>query len=415
MSISSDLALPSLQRAGTDAAADGSQLPSDHPTPRLTEAERHRLLVEWNDTRTEYPRDRCIHELFEAQAERTPEAVAVVYEDRQLTYRELNRRANQLAHCLRIVGVGPEVLVGICVERSLEMVVGLLGILKAGGAYVPLDPAYPPERLAFMLDDSEVGIILSYGLPAAGLPRGKRKVVALDRDSAAIAACSNANPNAGVAAHNLAYVMYTSGSTGRPKGVGVVHRGVVRLVKNTDYVELGQDEVFLQFAPLSFDASTFEIWAPLLNGGRLVVFPPGPASLAELGDCIEKQRVTTLWLTAGLFHALAEEGLDRLRGLRQLLVGGDVVSPRHAIHALRNSNFGGWSTVMAPRSVRRSVAATRCACRRTWASRWPSAARSPTRGSTSWTSPGKSSQSVCRANCTSAARGWPVVTSTVRT
>ncbi|MGO9110863.1 MAG: amino acid adenylation domain-containing protein [Thermoguttaceae bacterium] len=303
--------------------------------PLLTETERHQLLVEWNDTWTDYPRDRCIHELFEEQVELTPEAVAMVFQDQELTYRQLNSRANQLAHYLRQLGVRQETRVGICVDRSVEMVVGVLAILKAGGAYVPMDPTYPQERLAFMLDDADVGIILSKCDLAGRLPDGNRKVVGRDRDRACIAGCSDANPDIKLGADNLAYVMYTSGSTGRPKGVGVVHRGVVRLVKGTDYVELGRNEVFLQFAPLSFDASTFEIWAPLLNGGRLVVFPPGPASLAELGDCIENHHITTLWLTAGLFHELTEERLDCLKGLRQLVVGGDVVSPRHAIQALR--------------------------------------------------------------------------------
>src|SRR5215213_10341855 len=148
----------------------------------LTESERRRVLVEWNDTRTEYPRDRCVHELFEERAQRTPDAVAVAFEDQRLTYRELDRRANQLAHHLRALGVGPEVLVGICVERSLEMVVGLLGILKAGGAYVPLDPAYPEERISFMLEDAKASVLLTQQRLLEGLPKHGAEVVRLDAD-----------------------------------------------------------------------------------------------------------------------------------------------------------------------------------------------------------------------------------------
>ena len=257
-------------------------------SPMLTGPERQQLLVEWNDTQSDYPQ-RCIHELFEAQVEQTPEATAVVFEDQRLSYRELNRRANQLARFLRNRGIGPEVLTGICVERSVEMVVGILGILKAGGAYVPLDPKYPKERLAFILEDTQAPVMLTQQRLVAGIRslRGPRmEFVCLDTDWPEIAGESDQNPHSGSGSASLAYVMYTSGSTGVPKGVSIEHRSVVRLVKNTNYAEFSAGEVFLQFAPLSFDVATFEIWGSLLNGSKLVVFPPHTPSLEELGQFI---------------------------------------------------------------------------------------------------------------------------------
>lgn len=304
--------------------------------PLLTEAERHQILREWNDTTTEYPRDRCVHELFEAQVERTLDAVAVVFEEKQMTYRELNAKANQLAHYLRSIGVEQEVLVGICVERSLEMLVGLLGILKAGGAYVPLDLAYPQERLAFMLEDTETPVLLTQQRLIQKLPSGRTQIVCLDSDWEMISLQSKENPLSQVKADNLVYIMYTSGSTGKPKGTSIPHRGIVRLVKGADYVDLNSEEVFLQLAPLSFDASTLEIWGSLLNGARLVIMPPHTPSLEELGHSIQKYQITTLWLTAGLFHLMVDQRLEDLQGLRQLLAGGDVLSIPHVRKVLDN-------------------------------------------------------------------------------
>jgi amino acid adenylation domain-containing protein len=322
--------------------------------PILTRSEREQLLIEWNDTRTNYPREKTIPQLFEEQAGLTPEAVAVSFEGEELTYRQLNERANQLAGYLRTLGVGPNVLVAVCMERSLEMIVALLGILKAGGAYVSLDPTYPKARLAFMLEDTRARVILTQERLRRALPgfwegassdpkieNRKSKIenpilVCLDTGWEGIARESLAAPvGPGLAgAENLAYVSYTSGSTGRPKGVCVPHRGVVRLVKDTNYARFGPDEVFVQLAPISFDASTLEIWGALLNGARLEVFPPITPSLAELGEFIQKRRITTLWLTAGLFHQMVEENLDGLRNVRQLLAGGDVLSVPHVQKAL---------------------------------------------------------------------------------
>ncbi|ACC84846.1 non-ribosomal peptide synthetase [Nostoc punctiforme] len=292
-------------------------------------AVEQQLLATWNQTQTDYPQHKCIHQLFEEQVERTPDAVALVFQEQQLTYRELNIRANQLAQYLQTLGVGADVLVGICVDRSLEMVVGVLGILKAGGAYVPLDPGYPQERLAFMLSDTQIKLLLTQKQLIDKLPTHTAKVICLDTDWDTINQTTPENLISNVKTDNLAYVMYTSGSTGQPKGVSVIHQGVVRLVKETDYVSLTTKEVFLQISPISFDASTFEIWGCLLNGGKLIIFPPHTPSLDELGQFIQQYQVTTLWLTAGLFHLIVDEKIDALKPLRQLLAGGDVLSVTH--------------------------------------------------------------------------------------
>ncbi len=339
----------------------------------LSESERHQVLYEWNQTSRDYPRDKCVHQLFEDQVARTPDAVAVVFEDQSLTYAELNARANQLAHHLQSLGVGPEVLVGLCVERSLDMIVGLLGILKAGGAYVPLDPKLPEERLRFLITDARLAIILTERIHAPLLQRalsGTEKATTAssvqDRPFVAQACCLSfindtqsdspvpSPPRSGEkvaegrmrgldshqpTATSPAYVNYTSGSTGEPRGVLVPHRAVVRLVKSANYVSLTEADTLLQLSTLSFDASTFEIWGALLNGARLVLMPPDQPSLTEIGSAICRYHVTTLWLTAGLFHLMVDEQLDALRPLRQLLAGGDVLSVDHVIrakHALPN-------------------------------------------------------------------------------
>jgi amino acid adenylation domain-containing protein len=313
--------------------ADPDQPISD--LPLLTAAERHQLLVEWNSTQADYPKEACIHQLFETQVEQTPDAVAVVFENQQLTYRELNCKANQLANYLQNLGVKPEVLVGICLERSPEMIVGLLAILKAGGAYVPLDPDYPAERLAFMLEDTQVPVLLTQQSLVEKLPANDAQSLCLDTEWPTPSRQSEENPTCCTTADNLAYVTYTSGSTGKPKGVCAIHRGVVRLVKGIDYANLSSEETFLQLAPISFDASTFEIWGSLLNGARLALFPSHPLSLKELGQAIRRYQVTTLWLTAGLFHLIVDERIEELKPLCQLLAGGDVLSVPHVQKFLR--------------------------------------------------------------------------------
>ncbi|MDQ3255227.1 MAG: amino acid adenylation domain-containing protein [Acidobacteriota bacterium] len=297
--------------------------------PLLTAEERHQLLVEWNQTQTTYPRDLCVHQLFEEQAASEPAAVALVCGQERMTYDELNRRANRLAHHLRKRGVGPGALVGVCLPRSAEMVVALLGVLKAGGAYVPLDAGYPRERLRWMMEDARVAALVTERQLRSQLPTEGIEVVCVDADEEAIARESAENLTSGATAEDLAYVIYTSGSTGKPKGVAVTHRNIVRLVKQTNYVELTSREVFLQFAPATFDASTFELWGCLLNGARLVVFPAHSSSLKELSQVLKEQQVTTLWLTAGLFHQMVDDHLEGLKGVRQLLAGGDVLSVPH--------------------------------------------------------------------------------------
>ncbi|HYO58747.1 condensation domain-containing protein, partial [Archangium sp.] len=230
--------------------------------PLMREEERRQVLEGWNRTEAEYPREVSLSELFEAQVRRTPGAVAVEYGEQRLTYEELNRRANQLAHHLRGMGVGPEVRVGLCVERSLEMVVSVLGILKAGGVYVPLDASYPLERLEWMKSEAGIAVLVAQEklVEAVGVEEGKPVVRVDTQWEALIASQPEGNPKPVSSGESLAYVMFTSGSTGKPKGVGVPHRAVSRLVLETDYAHFGPEEVWLQLAPISFDASTLEVW-----------------------------------------------------------------------------------------------------------------------------------------------------------
>ncbi|NER52861.1 MAG: amino acid adenylation domain-containing protein, partial [Symploca sp. SIO1A3] len=276
---------------------------------------------------TDYPRDKCIHQLFEEQVEKKPDAVAIVFEEQKLTYGQLNTKANQLAHYLQKLGVKPEVLVGICVERSVEMVVGLLAILKAGGAYVPLDPNYPPSRLNYMVEDAQLSVILTQEKWQHRLPQTAGQVICLDADRPKTESAKNLTLS--ITSEHQAYMMYTSGSTGLPKGVNIRHQGVVRLVQNTNYINLTAEDIFLQLAPISFDAATLEIWGSLLNGGTLVIMQPHQPSLAEIGAAIRENQVTTLWLSAGLFQLIVEEQLENLLPVKQLLAGGDVLSVAH--------------------------------------------------------------------------------------
>jgi amino acid adenylation domain-containing protein len=305
--------------------------------PLLTKAERQQLLVEWNDSRTDYPRDSCIYELFEEQVERTPDAVAVVFGGIQITYMQLNARANQLAHQLRDLGVGPDVLVGICMKRSVEMVVGLLGILKAGGAYVPLDPEYPQERMAFMLSDTQVPVLLTQEGLAKELPKHETKVICLDAERETIARQSEANMPSPATAENLAYVNYTSGSTGRPKGICIPHRSVNRLVFNTNYVKLTPSDRIAQASTCSFDAATFEIWGALLQGARLVVIPKDLMLLPEdFVAQIREQEISALFLTTALFNQLARAVPRAFHSVRHLLFGGEAVDPQWVQEVLQH-------------------------------------------------------------------------------
>ncbi|WP_375497255.1 amino acid adenylation domain-containing protein [uncultured Nostoc sp.] len=240
--------------------------------PLLSESERHQLLVEWNDTQVNYPQDQCIHQLFEAQVERTPDSIAVVFEDQQLTYGELNTKANQLAHYLQTLGVKPEVLVGICVERSLLMAIGLLAILKAGGAYIPLDHSYPQERIAFILEDTQAPVLLTQESLLEAMPQHKAKVVCLDTDWQTIAQQTQENLLSLVNSQNLAYIIYTSGSTGRPKGVMIQHANTVAMLDwaNKTFAMEAMQGV-LASTSICFDLSVFEIFVPLCCGGKVIL------------------------------------------------------------------------------------------------------------------------------------------------
>ncbi|GAK54268.1 amino acid adenylation [Candidatus Moduliflexus flocculans] len=306
----------------------------DHPDATmseikmLTDAERQQLLVEWNDTAVAYPLDVCLHRLIEAQVERTPDAIAVVFEDASLTYRELNRRANQLAHHLQASGVMPDTLVGICAERSFEMIIGLLAVMKAGGAYVPLDPEYPKECLAFMLQDSQTPILLTQVRLLAALPEHQAEVFCLDRDWPTVAQLSEQNPESSTTATDLIYMIYTSGSTGKPKGAMNVHRGVVnRLLWMQDAYQLRPEDRILQKTPFSFDVSGWEFWWPLLTGARLVFARPGGhRESAYLTELIQQQQITTLHFVPPMLQVfLAEPAARQCRSLRRVMCSGEAL------------------------------------------------------------------------------------------
>ncbi|MBN8232598.1 amino acid adenylation domain-containing protein, partial [Corallococcus macrosporus] len=304
--------------------------------PWLSPAERAQVLEGFNATDADYPADTCLHTLVERQAALRPDAVAVESGDERLTYAGLEAEANRLAHHLRSLGVGPDVPVALCLERTPALVVTLLAILKAGGAYVPLDASYPAQRLEHMLEDSGARVLVTTRELDAKLPpaRDVRRVHAEDR--AAWAGLPATPPAPGVGARNLAYIVFTSGSTGRPKGVAVEHRSLQRLLHAPRYAHLGPEETFLLIAPVSFDASVLELWGPLAFGGRLVLFPAGgsPSDLDLLADVLVRHQVTTLHLTAGLFSQVVDLRPDCLGGLRQLLTGGDVVSAPHVRRVL---------------------------------------------------------------------------------
>ena len=294
----------------------------------LTDAERHQILEEWNATTVEYPLDVCIHELVEAQARRTPDATALIFEDQRLTYRELNAKANQLAHYLRKFGVGPEVLVGISVERSFEMVIGLLGILKAGGAYIPMDPEYPPERLAFMLADSEVPVLLTQEKLLAVLLAHQSQVICLDRDWPLVAHEPEITPQTGVKAENLIYAIYTSGSTGKPKGALNLHRAVVnRILWMQDAYHLTPEDRVLQKTPFSFDVSGWEFWWPLLTGAQMVIAKPGGhKDSAYLVKLIRAQQITTMHFVPPMLQVFLEErGVAQCASLRRVICSGEAL------------------------------------------------------------------------------------------
>ena len=276
----------------------------------------------------------CVHRIFEAEVSKNPEAVALICEDAQLSYRELNERANQLAHYLQARGVGPDALIGICVERSLEMVVGLLGILKAGGAYVPLDPTVPRERLAYMLEDSKVSVLLTQQRLVEGLPEHQASIFMLDADWGMLAHECKENPVSPVTVEHLAYVTYTSGSTGVPKGSEIPHRSMVGFMFGVDYVQFDAAQTLLQYSSISWDALTLELWPALLHGARCVLYAGDTFEFNDLTAAIHKHGVSTLWLTSSLFNAAVDSTPQLLSGIKQLMIGGEAVSPPHVARAL---------------------------------------------------------------------------------
>ncbi|WP_437832128.1 amino acid adenylation domain-containing protein [Sorangium sp. So ce1153] len=292
------------------------------------ELESRRVVKEWNATERAYPDERRVHELFEAQVERTPDAVAVIFDEKRLSYRELNQRANQVAHALRRRGVAPDGLVAIAAERSVEMVVGLLGILKAGGAYVPIDPEYPADRIAFMLEDAAAPVLLSQWPVASRLPAHRAKVLCLDVDRAQIDREPTGNLGIPVSPDHLAYTIYTSGSTGRPKGAGNSHRGLLnRLQWMQERYGLTAEDRVLQKTPFSFDVSVWEFFWPLITGAGLVVARPGDHRDGErLVELITRHSVTTLHFVPPMLQAFLETpGADSCRSLRRVICSGEAL------------------------------------------------------------------------------------------
>ncbi|MDQ6707534.1 MAG: amino acid adenylation domain-containing protein, partial [Acidobacteriota bacterium] len=296
-----------------------------------TPGERELLTGAWSGTATPYPADCTVHELFAEVAARTPDAIAIEWDGGSFTYGDVVRESNRIAGLLHGHGVGPGDRVATCFERSAQSICALLGVLKTGAAYVPLDPAYPAERLEFMLADARPRCVLTSKSGGHFSPASVPLLLIDGNESAALPKLEAHRGQAG----DLAYIMYTSGSTGKPKGVCVPHRGIVRLVRNTDFMQLDEKEVLLQFAPVSFDAATLEIWGALLNGGRLVLFEGQPASVQDLGNAIARRRVTSVFLTTALFNLMVDNNLQGLGSLRQLLFGGDTASMPHVLAALQ--------------------------------------------------------------------------------
>jgi amino acid adenylation domain-containing protein/FkbM family methyltransferase len=304
--------------------------------PLLSETEHQQLLRISNPEPSAYPREATIAELFEAQVRHQPQATALRFGEQQLCYREVNEAANQLARRLRAAGVGPESLVGVCLERSPQLVITLLAILKAGGAYLPLDVSYPPERVSFMLRDADVRVLVTQHSLLETLPEHSGTVICVDRDAVQIAREGNENLAVRGTAEQLAYVIYTSGSTGQPKGVSVSQRAVVRLVCATNYVQLGAGDRVGQVSNASFDALTFELWGALLNGAELVLVEQEVVlSAVALGRTVRAQGINVMFVTTALFNQLAHSGSDVFQGLKYLLFGGEAADVQAVREVLR--------------------------------------------------------------------------------
>ncbi|WP_411845596.1 amino acid adenylation domain-containing protein [Roseibacillus persicicus] len=321
-----------------EGIANNPEGPSGKELPAPAPQAMGRPLPLSANNETDYPRTSTVQQLFEEVAATHPERTALQLRDWTMSYQTLNRLANRLAVQLRNAGIETNRPVPVVLDRSFDYIISILAVLKAGGAYLPVDPCYPQERIAALIESAQPKVILTRSSFSSQIAAPSQcKLIAVDEvfnDEDANDAGS-ANLPLTNKATDLAYIMFTSGSTGNPKGVEIPHRGIVRLVKNTNYAELDDSQVYLQASSLSFDASTFEIWAPLLNGGRLVLLPPGAPSLDTIAKEIRDHRVTTLWLTSGLFQLMVDEKLEALRPLKQLLAGGDVLSKHHVGKVLR--------------------------------------------------------------------------------
>ncbi|MCP3742679.1 amino acid adenylation domain-containing protein, partial [Rossellomorea sp. BNER] len=307
-----------------------------HQINMMTESEKQQILHEFNKTKTNYPREKTIVELFEEQAEKRPGHKAVIFETQHITYKDLNQKADQLAAALRKKGVHSGTVVAIMIESSIEMVIGILGILKAGGAYLPIDKSYPTERIHYMLRDSNAQVLLSTGSDQESIDfSGER----LDVEDERLYQGDISSVRCGGSPLDLAYIMYSSGSTGKPKGILVEHRNVVRLVKNNEFIQFEENDAILQTGSLVFDATTFEMWGALLNGLSLYLVN---REIILSADALEKeissQSISIMWLTVALFNQLAQEKPAMFRKLRYLIVGGDALSAKHINLVKRNCN-----------------------------------------------------------------------------
>jgi amino acid adenylation domain-containing protein len=327
----------------------------------LPNAERHQILVEWNNTQRDYPRVECIHQVFERQVSQTPDATAVKCGDQVLTYRELNARANQLGHRLQKSKVSAGTLIGVYLDRSADMVTAFLAILKAGGAYVPLDPGYPAERLSWMIQDTRMPVILTSAELKSELPESGATVICLDSEWASIQDEPRQLPPNISTPESIAYVIYTSGSTGKPKGVMVPHKGVTRLVLDTDYVQIKSADKIAQASNASFDAATFEIWGALLNGATLIgISKDVVLSPADFATSLRANEISVLFLTTALFNQLARETPGIFSTLDTVLFGGEAVDPKwvqavleckpprrllHVYGPTENTTFSTWHPV----------------------------------------------------------------------
>jgi amino acid adenylation domain-containing protein len=323
------------------AAADSEQHIAD--LPLLTAAEREQILVEWNDTKVNYPRDRCLHELIEGQVQLTPTAAAVACEHKWLSYSELNARANQLAHHLRKLGVGPEVLVGVCMDRSLDMMIVLLGIMKAGGAYVPLDPAYPKARLEFMIADSGLRLIICDSSSSSGVPEFAEKPICIDQHWPTVFLESKQALSTEVQPESLVYVIYTSGSTGRPKGVQISHSALVNLVKSMQRrLGIDQHDRLLAVTTISFDIAALELYLPLTVGACCVIAGREAAADGyQLFKMFEDFKITAMQATPSTWKLLLESGWTGKATLKALC-GGEAM-PRELAAQLLARVYSVWN------------------------------------------------------------------------